>query len=307
MAQPKLQFDDQPPGGVMSDSELKAIVEALVYVADEPVTETTLTALLGKENQEAIRKALKQLVEEYAGAERGLEIKQIADGFKLATKAEHHEWVRKYVKHRNPPAKLSLAALETLAVIAYRQPMTVPEIQDIRGVNAVAVLKTLLDKKLITTAGRKNVIGRPILYKTTKEFLVHFGLKNLEELPSLEEFEDLARSAVGSVAEMHLVDTDFQPDINEREIAQSALELPASSAAISGNIVSAESLNEDVSLDPRLLAEPSELSQPLSSSDESGSPSEEQSRIQDSAPQTDQASPGIDKESQSDLNADKQG
>jgi segregation and condensation protein B len=119
----------------------------------------------------------------------------------MATKAEHHEWVRKYVKHHTPPTKLSLASLETLAVIAYRQPITVPEIQDVRGVSAVSVLKTLLDKKLITTSGRKNVIGRPILYRTTKEFLVHFGLKNLDELPSLEEFEDLARSASDAVAQ----------------------------------------------------------------------------------------------------------
>ena len=119
----------------------------------------------------------------------------------MATKAEHHEWVRRYVKHHTPPTKLSLASLETLAVIAYRQPITVPEIQEVRGVNAVSVLKTLLDKKLITTSGRKNVIGRPILYRTTKEFLVHFGLKNLDELPSLEELEDLARSASDGVAE----------------------------------------------------------------------------------------------------------
>src|SRR5215831_12736507 len=102
----------------------------------------------------------------------------------MATKAEHHDWVRKYVKLQTPPTRLSLPALETLAVIAYKQPITIPEIQEIRGVNAVAVLKTLIDKKLVTPAGRKNVVGRPILYRTTKEFLIHFGLKDLEELPS---------------------------------------------------------------------------------------------------------------------------
>jgi segregation and condensation protein B len=166
-----------------------------------------LVSLLGKEHQPLIRQVLAQLVERYEAAESGLEIKQIANGFKMATKAEHHEWVRKYVKHQTPPTKLSLAALETLAVIAYKQPITVPEIQEVRGVNAVGVLKTLLDKKLITTTGRKNVIGRPILYKTTKEFLLHFGLKNLDELPSLEEFEDLARAAAGVGAETEVVST----------------------------------------------------------------------------------------------------
>jgi segregation and condensation protein B len=173
----------------------------LIYVADEPITEATLVALLGKEHQEGIREGLRLLQEHYQSADCGLEIKEVAGGYKMATKAEHHDWVRKYVKHHTPPTKLSLASLETLAVIAYRQPITVPEIQDVRGVNAVSVLKTLLDKKLITTSGRKNVIGRPILYRTTKEFLVHFGLKDLDELPSLEEFEDLARSASDAVAQ----------------------------------------------------------------------------------------------------------
>jgi segregation and condensation protein B len=118
----------------------------------------------------------------------------------MVTKAEHHEWARKYIKHQTPPTRLSLPALETLAVIAYKQPITIPEIQEIRGVNAVGVLKTLIDKNLVTPAGRKNVVGRPILYKTTKEFLLHFGLKNLDELPSLEEFEELAQSGLGSPA-----------------------------------------------------------------------------------------------------------
>jgi len=190
----------------MTAAELKPILEALIYVAEEPIAEATLVTLLGKEHQEAIRDGLRLLLEHYQSADCGLEIKEVAGGYKIATKAEHHDWVRKYVKHHTPPTKLSLASLETLAVIAYRQPITVPEIQEVRGVNAVSVLKTLLDKKLITTSGRKNVIGRPILYRTTKEFLVHFGLKNLDELPSLEEFEELARSAAGSVAETNVVE-----------------------------------------------------------------------------------------------------
>jgi segregation and condensation protein B len=119
----------------------------------------------------------------------------VAGGYKMATKAEHHEAVRNFVKSLKPPLKLSLPALETLAVIAYKQPATGPEIMEIRGVQGGGVLKTLLDRKLIAVAGRKNVIGKPMLYKTTKEFLIQFGLKDLSELPSLKEFEEIRRMA----------------------------------------------------------------------------------------------------------------
>jgi segregation and condensation protein B len=182
----------------MTEAGLTPIIEALIYLAEEPVTESALVEILGKEHQELIHFVVLTLVEQYRTGQRGMEIKEIANGFKMATKPEYHEWVRKYVKQQNPPTKLSLAALETLAVIAYRQPVTVPEIQEVRGVSGVGVLKTLIDKKLITTAGRKTVIGRPILYRTTKEFLLQFGLKSLDELPSLEEFEELAQAAFGT-------------------------------------------------------------------------------------------------------------
>lgn len=184
----------------MTDSELKAVLEALIYVAEEPITEANLLELFGKENREQLRGVLAFLIAEYQSPDRGLEIKEVANGYRLGTKAEHHEWVRNYVKIQTPPMRLSLAALETLAVIAYRQPVTLPEIQEVRGVNATGVVKTLIDRKLVNTAGRKNVIGRPILYKTTKEFLLHFGLKNINELPSLEEFEELAKSEFGEAA-----------------------------------------------------------------------------------------------------------
>jgi segregation and condensation protein B len=188
----------------MTETELKPIVEALIYLAEEPLTEATLVALLGKEHKDLIRVIVPQLIQEYQSSGHGVEVKEVANGYKMATKAEYHEWVRQFIKHQTPPTKLSLAALETLAVIGYKQPITIPEIQEIRGVNAAGVLKTLIEKNLVTTAGRKNVIGRPILYKTTKEFLVHFGLKNLDELPSLEEFEELAQSAFGSGSEASL-------------------------------------------------------------------------------------------------------
>jgi len=122
-------------------------------------------------------------------------IREVAGGYKMATKAEHHDAVRTFVKSLKPPLKLSLPALETLAVVAYKQPATAPEIMEIRGVQGAGVLKTLLDRKLIAAAGRKNVIGKPILYKTTKEFLIQFGLKDLSELPSLKEFEEIRRMA----------------------------------------------------------------------------------------------------------------
>jgi segregation and condensation protein B len=209
----------------MTEADLAPIIEALIYIAEEPVTESTLVEILGKEHRELIHSVVLTLVDQYRLGQRGMEIKEVANGFKMATKPEYHEWVRKYVKQQNPPTKLSLAALETLAVIAYRQPITIPEIQEVRGVSAVGVLKTLIDKKLVTTAGRKTVIGRPILYRTTKEFLLQFGLKNLEELPSLEEFEELAQAAFGtgaseSSAEMsasHLLPFDNETEPHKEE------------------------------------------------------------------------------------------
>jgi segregation and condensation protein B len=129
---------------------------------------------------------------DYANNDRGLEIREVAGGFRLATKPEYHDAVRGFVKSLKPPLKLSLQALETLAVVAYKQPVTAPEISEIRGVDSAGVLGSLLTRKLITTAGRKQVIGRPILYKTTKDFLLRFGLKDIAELPSIEEFEKMA-------------------------------------------------------------------------------------------------------------------
>ncbi len=184
---------------------LKAAVEAIVYVAEEPVTLDQIASVLGDGSDgaapETVRQevveALQKLQEECIRDDRGLEIREIAGGYKMFTKPEHHETIRRFVKNLTPPLKLSMAALETLATIAYRQPVTVPEIQQIRGVQATSTLKTLLDRKLITTSGRKDVLGRPILYKTTREFLVKFGLGSLAELPTLEEFEELARAAIG--------------------------------------------------------------------------------------------------------------
>jgi segregation and condensation protein B len=176
-------------------ARLKAIIEAVIYITDEPLSSQQIASALGKPIDQ-IGKILEELTADYARPDRGLSIREVAGGYKLTTKPEHHEEIRVFVKNLKPPLKLSLAALETLAVIAYKQPITAPEIMEIRGVQGAGVLKTLLDRKLIATAGRKNVIGKPILYKTTREFMVQFGLKDLSELPTLKEFEELGRLAL---------------------------------------------------------------------------------------------------------------
>jgi segregation and condensation protein B len=167
--------------------------------AEAPEAETPAAVLDPKATEkEELRRVkdrvsieLDELIAEYSSEDHGVEIRQIAGGYRMATKPEHHDVVVGFAKSLKPPVRLSLQALETLSVIAYKQPVTVPEISEIRGVDSAGVIATLLDRKLITTAGRKQVIGRPILYKTTKEFLMRFGLNDVSELPSMEEFEKL--------------------------------------------------------------------------------------------------------------------
>jgi segregation and condensation protein B len=176
----------------LSDVELKAVLEAIVYITDEPLSLDQICATI-EQPRERVTAVLEQLAADYEKPDRGLSIREVAGGFKMTTKPEHHEAVRRFVKNLNPPLKLSLPALETLAVIAYKQPVTAPEIMEIRGVQGAGVLKTLLDRKLIGVAGRKQVVGKPILYRTTREFLVQFGLKDLAELPTLKEFQEIGR------------------------------------------------------------------------------------------------------------------
>jgi segregation and condensation protein B len=182
---------------------LKPQLEAIIYAAETPIS---LDQIIGLVKQSVIaespeidaaaiksrvRAAIEELVADYAGPDHGIEVRQVAGGYRMSTKPEQHDVVRAFAKSLKPPFRLSLPALETLAVIAYKQPVTVPEISEIRGVDSGGVIATLLDRKLITTAGRKAVIGRPILYKTSKDFLLRFGLKDIQELPSMEEFEKL--------------------------------------------------------------------------------------------------------------------
>jgi segregation and condensation protein B len=181
----------------MTPQEIQAALEAIIYAADEPASIDQISRALGVEKTEA-RAALDLLVTSYSTEDRGIEVRKVAGGWKFYTKPQHHDVVRRFIKSLQPPIRLTMPALETLAVIAYKQPATVPEINEIRGVNVGGVIKTLLEKRLITTAGRKAVIGRPILYRTSKQFLMRFGLSDLGELPSLKEFEQLAQAALGS-------------------------------------------------------------------------------------------------------------
>ena len=174
----------------ISETELRSIAEALIFVADEPISARTIADVI-ETDREAVEKAIGDLAEEYNERNGALQLREIAGGWQIATRPEHHEQIRAYLRSK-PSAKLSLASLETLAVIAYKQPVTVPEILEIRGVQSPSAIKTLLDKRLIIAKGRKETVGRPMMYGTSKEFLIQFGLKDLSELPSMEDFQDLA-------------------------------------------------------------------------------------------------------------------
>ena len=242
---------------------LRSKVEAIIYAAEEPVTVDQIAAVLrevlpqeaasGEEGGAAasassgssrapdkaefkarVRATIEELIAEYDASNRGMEIRAVAGGYRMSTRPEHHDSVRVFAKTLKAPVRLSLQALETLAVIAYKQPVTVPEISEIRGVDASGVIGTLLDRKLITTAGRKQVIGRPILYKTTKEFLLRFGLKDVNELPSMEEFEKLAgdteQSELFTGAVSDATGVPEVPDESASDASESSLETEAETA-----------------------------------------------------------------------------
>jgi segregation and condensation protein B len=201
----------------LPDAQLRAVVEAVIYVTDEPLSADQIATAL-QQPAARIGQVLEELTAEYNKPEHGLTIREVAGGYKMSTKPEHHEAIRAFVKNLKPPLKLSLAALETLALIAYKQPITAPEVMEVRGVQGAGVIKTLIDRKLIATAGRKTVLGKPILYKTTKEFLVQFGLKDLSELPTLKEFEELGRLSMGE---------DEMPAEAPNDTTQAATDAPA--------------------------------------------------------------------------------
>jgi segregation and condensation protein B len=175
----------------MELTEMQAVMEAVIYVAEDPVKPEQFKEVFPEESAETIKQALESMVEAFNARPGGLMIREVAGGYRMATRAEHHEQIRAYLKTR-PNAKLSMAALETLAVIAYKQPVTIAEILAIRGKKSSTALQTLLERKLVSIQGRKPVVGRPILYGTSKEFLIHFGLNSLSDLPTLEEFAQMA-------------------------------------------------------------------------------------------------------------------
>jgi segregation and condensation protein B len=184
------EADDAVAYVVQNEAERIAILEALIFVSEEPLS-TKIMAVVLREDRDVVEAAVAELAKEFNGRNGGLQLREVAGGWQFATRPEYHEHVRKFLKSR-PSAKLSIASLETLAVIAYKQPVTVPEILEIRGVQSPSSIKTLLDKKLIVAKGRKETVGRPMMYGTSKEFLLQFGLKDLSELPSMEDFQDLA-------------------------------------------------------------------------------------------------------------------
>jgi segregation and condensation protein B len=182
--------DEGPLSAPQSQAERASIIEALIFVSDEPLSVKAIADVL-KDDKQVVGETVAALAEEFNGRNSGLQLREVAGGWQFATRPEFHEHVRAFLKTR-PSAKLTIASLETLAVIAYRQPVTVPEILEIRGVQSPSAIKTLLDKKLIVAKGRKEAVGRPMMYGTSKEFLLQFGLKDLSELPSVEDFHDLS-------------------------------------------------------------------------------------------------------------------
>jgi segregation and condensation protein B len=251
----------------MTNEERKAALEAIIYAADEPATLDQLATALADEKL-AVQSSLDELIASYASEDRGVEIRAVAGGYKMYTKPQHHDVVRRFIKSLRPPLRLSMPALETLAVIAYKQPVTAPEISEIRGVNTSGVISTLLDKKLITTAGRKEVMGRPILYKSSKEFLMRFGLSDLDELPSLKEFEALAREALGSdegVAE--------SGDTSEASLSADSMTVTPGSSATHDGASGPTNMDEPQSSSAR--GEISDLAHPLAHLEERLAASEE--------------------------------
>ena len=180
----------EPEAPVLPPAEVKAVLEALIFASPQPVTPREIGQVMGGVPREAWRAALEQLQADYGAEGRGLQLVEVAAGYQITTRPEYNDWVRELVDPQRP-TRLSIQALETLAVIAYKQPVTLPEIIELRGVKSGGVIKTLLEKRLIRIMGRKEVVGRPILYGTTKDFLLHFGLKDVSELPRIEEFAEV--------------------------------------------------------------------------------------------------------------------
>jgi segregation and condensation protein B len=186
MSEPKDETEDAP---VLPPAEVRAVLEALIFASPQPLTAREIGKVLQGVPKEGWQQALEEIRADYARDGRGLQLVEVANGYQITTRPEYNDWVRELIDPKSP-TRLSIQALETLAVIAYKQPVTLPEIIELRGIKSGGVIKTLLEKRLIRILGRKEVVGRPILYGTTKQFLLHFGMKDLSELPKIEEFAE---------------------------------------------------------------------------------------------------------------------
>ncbi len=234
VAGPDAEAEATPEAAPESEPVEAALEPAAATPEDAEAEARRLARQRDREIKAILRQLLDEIMAEHAADDRGIEIREIAGGYRMATKPECHDAVRMFIKSLKPAMKLSLPALETLAVIAYKQPVTAPEVNEIRGVESGGVLGSLLSRKLITTAGRKQVIGRPILYKTTKEFLLRFGLKDLSELPSMEEFEKMAAVELIEPEAANETDTGFEPAPEagaEPEFDEDAPEMPEETPA----------------------------------------------------------------------------
>jgi segregation and condensation protein B len=239
---------------------LKPQLEAIIYAAENPISLDQIIPLVkdsilaespgidAAEIKSRVRATIEELLADYSGSNHGIEIRQVAGGYRMSTKPDQHDVVRAFAKSLKPPFRLSLPALETLAVIAYKQPVTVPEISEIRGVDSGGVIATLLDRKLIATAGRKAVIGRPILYKTSKDFLLRFGLKDIQELPTMEEFEKVLAESFQSdlVPSEDATSGGVTPEaIHNSEAASDSIDRDEAGTEESSDHTEVQGLNQD--------------------------------------------------------------
>jgi segregation and condensation protein B len=218
---------DETP--VLPPAEVRAALEALIFASPQPVTAREIARVLEGVPKPDWRSALEELRADYARDGRGLQLVEVAGGWQITTRPEYNDWIRELLDPQSP-TRLSIQALETLAVIAYKQPVTLPEIIELRGIKSGGVLKTLLEKRLIRIMGRKEVVGRPILYGTTKHFLLHFGLKDLSELPRIEEFAEVLGQEVDVAELKRAIETPNRADIPLAEAEPEAATTPEEEA-----------------------------------------------------------------------------
>ena len=210
---------------VLPAADVRAVLEALVFASPHPITPRQIGEVLGGVPKAAWEAALQELKDEYARDGRGLQLVEVAAGYQITTRPEYNDWVRELLDPRTP-SRLSIQALETLAVIAYKQPVTLPEIIDLRGVKSGGVIKTLLEKRLIRITGRKEVVGRPMLYGTTRDFLLQFGLKDLSELPRIEEFAEVLGEEVDVEGLKRAIEAPAPADVAVADDDDAQAELP---------------------------------------------------------------------------------